>query len=161
MPQLNPLDWAPQLIWLVITFGILYLLMKRIALPRIGGGDRGARTPASPGDLEEAEKLHRETRRRSPPTSRRSPRRSRRRMQSPSRPRQAESGDGGRAGQARARACRARRQRPRSASSRPRFGLKDVNVVAADVAADIVRQLIGVAPAKAEIEKAVVAARKD
>ena len=32
---------------------------------------------------------------------------------------------------------------------------------AADVAADIVRRLIGVAPAKAEIEQAVVAARKD
>ena len=36
MPQLNPLDWAPQLIWLVITFGILYVLMKRVALPKIG-----------------------------------------------------------------------------------------------------------------------------
>ena len=36
MPQLNPLDWGPQLIWLVITFGILYVLMKRIALPKIG-----------------------------------------------------------------------------------------------------------------------------
>ena len=39
--------------------------------------------------------------------------------------------------------------------------MRDVNEVAADVAADIVRQLIGIAPAKAEIEKAVAAARKD
>ncbi len=39
--------------------------------------------------------------------------------------------------------------------------MREVNNVAADVAADIVRQLIGVAPAKAEIEKAVQAARKD
>jgi hypothetical protein len=38
--------------------------------------------------------------------------------------------------------------------------MREVNKVAADVAADIVRQLIGVAPAKAEIEQAVVAARK-
>jgi F-type H+-transporting ATPase subunit b len=38
--------------------------------------------------------------------------------------------------------------------------MKDVNTVAADVAADIVRRLIGVAPAKAEIDKAVGTARK-
>ena len=39
--------------------------------------------------------------------------------------------------------------------------MKDVSVVAADVAADIVRQLIGADPPKAEIEKAIQAARKD
>jgi len=39
--------------------------------------------------------------------------------------------------------------------------MKDVSAVAADVAADIVRQLIGANPPKAEIEKAVAAARKD
>ena len=39
--------------------------------------------------------------------------------------------------------------------------MKDVSTVAADVAAEIVRRLIGIAPAKAEIEKAVVTARKE
>jgi hypothetical protein len=39
--------------------------------------------------------------------------------------------------------------------------MRDVNEVAAEVAADIVRQLIGVTPAKAEIASAVAAARKD
>ena len=60
MPQLNPLDWGPQLIWLVITFGILYVLMKRIALPRIGGVIEARKARIS-GDLAEAERLHRET----------------------------------------------------------------------------------------------------
>jgi hypothetical protein len=38
--------------------------------------------------------------------------------------------------------------------------MREVNAVAADVAADIVRQLIGVAPAKVEIDQAVATARK-
>ena len=36
LPQLDASTYAPQVIWLAITFGVLYVLMARVALPRIG-----------------------------------------------------------------------------------------------------------------------------
>ena len=35
-PPLDPANFAPQIIWLAISFALLYALMSRIALPRIG-----------------------------------------------------------------------------------------------------------------------------
>ena len=59
-PPFDATTFASQLLWFAITFGALYLLMSRIALPQIGSiiDKRKARIE---GDLKEAERLRGET----------------------------------------------------------------------------------------------------
>ena len=35
MPQLNPEFWVSQIFWLVLTFGILYIILSKLILPKI------------------------------------------------------------------------------------------------------------------------------
>ena len=59
----SPLDagtFAAQLVWLALTFGLLYLLLKRFALPRVGEVIEERRDRIQ-RDLEKAEKLKAET----------------------------------------------------------------------------------------------------
>ena len=35
MPQLNPEFWISQIFWLTITFGILYVVLSKLILPKI------------------------------------------------------------------------------------------------------------------------------
>ena len=55
-PPLDSGTFAPQLIWLALTFGLLYLILKRVVLPRVGEviEERGDRIKR---DLAQAEKL--------------------------------------------------------------------------------------------------------
>jgi F-type H+-transporting ATPase subunit b len=58
-PPLDAKTFAPQLVWLALTFGLLYLLMRRF-LPRIGQVIEQRRERMQ-RDLDRAEKLEAET----------------------------------------------------------------------------------------------------
>jgi F-type H+-transporting ATPase subunit b len=161
MPQLNPLDWAPQIIWLVITFSILYVLMKRVALPRIGSVIE-ARHARIAGDIEAADKLRRETQE-AIAAYEQALAEAKARAHSIAQ----EANNKLKAEMAAERAALDRDLAARSVEAEKRIdqaktsALKDVNQVASETAAEIVRSLIGVAPSQPEVSAAVAAARKE
>lgn len=59
-PPLDPSTFAPQLVWLVITFVTLYIIMARVALPRISTVIEERRDRIA-SDLDQAEQLKQKT----------------------------------------------------------------------------------------------------
>jgi F-type H+-transporting ATPase subunit b len=160
MPQLEPLDWAPQLIWLAITFGVLYLLMVKVALPRIGAVIE-ARAAQIAKDLATADRLRRETEEAIAAYEQAlaEAKQKAHAIVEAGRNQLKEETEAERAKLESELAKKSAEAEQRIAQAKT-AAMREVNAVAADVAADIVRQLIGAAPAKSEIEKAVEAARK-
>jgi F-type H+-transporting ATPase subunit b len=62
MPQLNAANYPPVLVWLAILFVFLYVVMARVTLPRIGAALQ-LRADRIKGDLDRAASLKEETER--------------------------------------------------------------------------------------------------
>lgn len=58
-PPFNPESFASQLVWLAITFGLFYLFLKRVAMPRLAGIVE-TRSGRIAGDLDQAARLKEE-----------------------------------------------------------------------------------------------------
>jgi len=160
MPQLNPLDWGPQLIWLLITFGVLYMLMLWVALPRIGDViDKRAAHIA--GDLKAAETFRRETEEAIAAYEQAlaEAKQKAHAIVEEGRVRLKAEGDAERAKLEKQLAVKSAEAEARIEKAKS-AAMTEVNAVATDVAADIVRKLTGTPAPKDDIEKAVVAARK-
>lgn len=161
MPQLEPLDWAPQLIWLVVTFGVLYVLMLKVALPRIGSVLDMRRAHIA-RDIETAETLRRETEE-AIAAYEQAIAEAKQKAQNIAQEGRAKLNE--EIAAERAKLDRELAAKSKEAEARideaKASALKEVNKVAADVAADIVQRLIGVAPSGPELAKAVEAARKE
>ena len=60
MPQLNPEFWISQIFWLVITFGVLFLLLSKLILPKISENLERRKTQIL-DNIETAEKQRQES----------------------------------------------------------------------------------------------------
>ncbi len=60
MPQLNPEFWVSQIFWLTLTFGILYLVLSKLILPKISSNLEFRKSQIS-DNIEAAEKQREES----------------------------------------------------------------------------------------------------
>lgn len=56
LPQFDPAHWAGQIFWLLIIFVVLYVVLSKVLLPKVGGTIE-AREGKIAGDLAEARRL--------------------------------------------------------------------------------------------------------
>ena len=60
MPQLNPEFWVSQIFWLTITFGILYIVLSKLILPKISANLESRKSQIS-DNIEAADKQREES----------------------------------------------------------------------------------------------------
>jgi F-type H+-transporting ATPase subunit b len=161
MPQLNVHDFAPQLVWLAILFVVLYVLMARVGLPRVGAAlqlradrikedlDRAATLKDETEKIVAAyEKARSEARNKAAAVSRETAEA----VAKKSAERQAKVGD--------ELAGKIKSAETGIAAARDR-AMGEIRNVAADIAADAARRLVGLQIGSADAQAAVAAVLKE
>jgi F-type H+-transporting ATPase subunit b len=161
MPQLNFHDFAPQLVWLTILFVALYILMARVALPRVGAAlqlradrikddlDRAATLKdQTEGIVAAYEKARTEARNKAAAVSRETAEA----LAKKSAERQAKLGE--------ELSGKIKSAETGIAAARDR-AMGEIRGVAADIAADAARRLVGLQVAPADAQQAVAAVLKE
>ena len=164
MPQLVFADFAPQLVWLAITFTVLYLILARVALPRISTTLERRRDVIA-NDLDEAGSLKRqgEDALKAYEAALAAARTKAHAIAADTRQKLNDEADRQKAGLQAAMAKRAAEAEARIAAAKV-TAMANVREIASDSAAAIVSRLIGSAPDGAALTRAVDAAlmtRKD
>jgi F-type H+-transporting ATPase subunit b len=59
LPQFDPSWWAGQIVWLLIIFAVLYVVLSKVLLPKVGGAI-DAREGKIAGDIADARRLKQE-----------------------------------------------------------------------------------------------------
>lgn len=161
MPQLNFHDFPPQLVWLAILFVLLYVVMARVALPRVGEALQ-RRADRIKEDLDRAASLKEETDR---VVAAYEKARADARNRAAAVGREAATALAQKAAERQAKvstdlAARIKSAEDNIAAARNR-AMGEIRNVAADIAGDAARRLVGLQIAPAEAQQAVATVLKE
>ena len=159
MPQLDISTFAPQIVWLVITFTALYLLMARVALPRIGTVIEHRRDRIA-SDLDAAARLKEETDEVIAAYEAELAEARGRAHHIAAETREKLNGElAEERAEVEARLAKKTAEAEKGISDTKAKAMAEVDRAAADAAAEIITSLTGLKPTKAEIDEAIVSAR--
>ena len=161
MPQLAFADYPPQVVWLVITFAVLYALLSGLVLPRIAR-TLGARDTWLSEDLARAEELKAEA---EATLAAYEQSIAAARAKAQAEIKQVADAMAAEAAKREAALAADITARTRTAEAgilaAKRAALADLRSLAGDAASELVARLAGAAPAAAEVTEAVEAARRE
>lgn len=157
LPQFDPAHWAGQIFWLLVIFVLLYVVLSKVLLPKVGGTIE-AREGKIAGDLAEARRLRDEAEAQSKAAAAETAdARSRSQKMAADAKAKANAESAARQAVEEEKLSARLAEAEASIAAARTQAMGNVRTIAADTAAAIVEKLTGAAPDAAEIDKALAA----